>query len=132
MKRELRSAMFIGSTIEEVNCQLNDFLIQNHLCPGNHVDFKLEKLGSVYQFIYFYATQVAEGGLDQLKPFVERCAQGKACLGDIEEDIAKWHSVREFCGEPLHVFLGMTRDEYSAWVKDPTILSTIVRDHIKE
>lgn len=130
MKRELRSEMFLGSTIEEIKQQLNLFLIENHICPGNHVDFELCKLGNVYQFIYFYATVVvAEDKPQESKPFVYRCADGEARLQDIDDEVAKWHSSPKTMNDPLYVFLGMTWGEYCRWVHNPNSLASIVKKY---
>ena len=53
--RELRSKIFLGSTTEEIELELNNFIKESKMCPGNYVNSKLYKLGSVYQLLFFYA-----------------------------------------------------------------------------
>lgn len=36
--------------------------------------------------------------------------------------IEEWHTAPNDDGTPLHHYLGMTWDEYGAWVKDPTAI----------
>lgn len=55
----------------------------------------------------------------------------RACAGDfgdlhtaIDDAIDAWHEGPE--GLPLHVALGMTRDEYAAWVENDHLLGEIV------
>ena len=54
-RRVLRSSMFLGSTLEEVEEEFGCFLIDKNVCPGNYVDIKLYKHGNVYQLIFVYA-----------------------------------------------------------------------------
>lgn len=60
MRRELRQHIFLGSTTEEINTQVDKFLKENHICPGNYIDFKLNKLGDVYQYQFVYAELVQD------------------------------------------------------------------------
>jgi len=55
----------------------------------------------------------------------------RACAGDfgdlhiaIDDAIDAWHEGPE--GLPLYVALGMTWDEWAAWVKSPCLLDEIV------
>jgi hypothetical protein len=61
IRRVLRQHIFLGSTTEEINAKVDEFLLQKQICVGNYVDFKLEKLGNVYQYIFVYAELI---GLD--------------------------------------------------------------------
>lgn len=56
--RVLRTKMFLGSMIENVDKELDSFLRKNNICVGNYVDIKLHKLGGVYQLILVYAEVV--------------------------------------------------------------------------
>jgi len=55
MRRVLRVRIFLGSTVEEINAQIIPFLVDSNICVGNYIDFKLHKLGNVYQLIFVYA-----------------------------------------------------------------------------
>ncbi|MFW6007949.1 MAG: hypothetical protein ACOCP8_01680 [archaeon] len=55
MERQLRVKYFLGSTIEEIENQEFNFLVNNNMCPGNFVYEKLYKYGSVYQKVLYYA-----------------------------------------------------------------------------
>lgn len=54
-RRVLRTEIFLGSTTEELNEQLNTFLQKECICPGNYIEYKLCKLGNVYQLIFVFA-----------------------------------------------------------------------------
>ena len=58
MDRVLRQKIFLGSTTETINDEVDRFLIKKNLCVGNYVDVKLVKLGNVYQYILIYAELV--------------------------------------------------------------------------
>ena len=58
MRRVLRQHIFLGSTTEELNAAVETFLVEKNICVGNYIDFKLNKLGSVYQYILVYAELV--------------------------------------------------------------------------
>lgn len=55
----LRVKWFLGSTTEEVQKQMDEFLSPG-VCPGNYVDLKLWKHGDVYQAVLVYAELVNE------------------------------------------------------------------------
>ena len=57
--------------------------------------------------------------------FIAMCVAGGAMPEDIDEFIDKWHEGDSKV--PIYEYLGMTRDEYHSWVKDPNALSHIVR-----
>lgn len=59
VRRVLRMKIFLGSTIEEIEAAVAEFLGRENLCVGNYVDVKLHKLGNVYQLVLPYA-QVIE------------------------------------------------------------------------
>ena len=56
--------------------------------------------------------------------YVEACLAGEALLYEIDDYIETWHTSDSLL--PLHEFLGMTEQEYEAWVEDETALSTIL------
>lgn len=51
--RFLRIRFFLGSTLEEIQVQVDAFVAA--ICPGNFVDLKLWKFGGVYQAALIYA-----------------------------------------------------------------------------
>jgi len=48
----------LGSTTEEIDDKVHHFLEPKGMCPGNYIDFKLHKLGQVYQAVLVYAELV--------------------------------------------------------------------------
>ena len=58
--RELRLRIFLGSTLEEIERDVNDWCKDAGMCPGNLVKSDLHKHGSVYQLLVWYAEVVAE------------------------------------------------------------------------
>lgn len=59
--------------------------------------------------------------------FIAMCLSGEVAPDDIDEFVGKWH---EGDGKgAIYEYLGMTREEYFAWVRDPNALSDIVRAH---
>lgn len=61
MRRVLRTKMFLGSTLEEIESKLTAFLSEKNICIGNYVEYQLYKLGNVYQVVLVYA-ELIEGG----------------------------------------------------------------------
>ena len=57
--------------------------------------------------------------------FIEACLAGDRDPDDIDDYIDEWHAGGS--GVPLWAFLGMTRDEYGAWVASPSRLPDIIR-----
>ena len=55
VRRVLRMKIFLGSTTEEVEAAVAEFLERENVCVGNYVDAKLYKLGNVYQLVLPYA-----------------------------------------------------------------------------
>lgn len=60
------------------------------------------------------------------KTFIEKCLSGEAVPDEIDDYIDYWHEHET--GNILYEFLGMTREEYSAWIFDPDGLSNILAD----
>jgi len=58
--RVLNTKVFLGSTTEEIEEKLQKFLEENNVCPGNYIDYKLYKLGNVYQLIFVFAKLLLE------------------------------------------------------------------------
>lgn len=69
---------------------------------------------------------------DEDEPYrAQRTFMERACAGEfgdlhtsIDDAIDAWHTGPE--GLPLHVALGLTWEEYAAWVKSPRLLGEIV------
>lgn len=59
-----------------------------------------------------------------MSSFIEKCARGEALLDEIDDYVGLWH--KGGTGLLLHKFLGMTKNEYSLWVRDPHVLPFIV------
>jgi hypothetical protein len=57
--------------------------------------------------------------------FVEQCLSGDVLEDEIDDFVEQWHA-SENISEDLHVFLGMTWDEYSVWATKPSILPFIL------
>lgn len=58
VRRVLRMKFFLGSTMEEIEVAVSEFLERENVCVGNYVDVRLHKLGNVYQFVLPYAEVV--------------------------------------------------------------------------
>lgn len=61
--------------------------------------------------------------------FVDLCGRGDASPDQIDDFIDLWHE--DGSGLGLHDFLGMTWEEYSAWVVNPGLLPRIIDAHRK-
>ena len=61
--------------------------------------------------------------------FVESCLRGKAGLADIDSFVERWHLGDD--ARPHHEFLGLTAEEYAAWVRDPDALRFILLAHAR-
>ena len=62
-----------------------------------------------------------------MSSFIEMCLSGDTLPDDIDDFVDKWHESDSDL--PIHEYLGMTRDEYLSWVKDPSVLLHIVSAH---
>jgi hypothetical protein len=56
--------------------------------------------------------------------FIDLCLQGKVLIDEIDDFVARWHE-QDF-GMDLHEFLGMSWQEYEAWVHDHDYLPYII------
>jgi len=61
---------------------------------------------------------------DPKRTFLELCAAGRAAPAEIDDYVDRWHD--EASDQALHEYLGMTREEYAAWVKDASSLVGIL------
>lgn len=57
--------------------------------------------------------------------FIEKCLRGDSLPQDINDYVDYWHQGES--DQPLYAFLGMTREEYGAWVERPDTLSSILK-----
>lgn len=64
------------------------------------------------------------------KTFVQKCISGEATVEEIDDYIDQWHNGNH--SEPLHEFLGMTEEEYNAWVADHKKIYEIIVSAIKK
>ena len=64
---------------------------------------------------------------DRQATFVEACLSGTAGLADVDRFVERWHLGGDT--RPLHEFLGLTPQEYAAWVEDPQTLRFILLAH---
>jgi len=64
------------------------------------------------------------------RTFIDKCLSGDAFLHEIDDWVESWHNTPSEL--KLHEFLGMIKNEYKLWVKDPDMLSYIIaakREH---
>ena len=61
---------------------------------------------------------------DNSPTFIDLALNGQAVADEIEDFIELWHDGTG--PEPLHEFLGMTREEYSLWLNNADNLSLIL------
>ncbi len=62
-----------------------------------------------------------------LNSFVDHCRSGQASVADMDDYVERWHAGP--CAVDLHDYLGMTWDEYAAWVANPDLLPLIIKAH---
>jgi hypothetical protein len=62
--------------------------------------------------------------------FIDKCISGDAFLDEVDDYIDAWHDDTSEDAE-LHEYLGMTWQEYSLWITNPSILGTIVETRRK-
>lgn len=58
--------------------------------------------------------------------FIDLCLKGDLLIEEIDDYVEDWHEGRDGLDQELHEFLGMTLDEYSEWMRYPSILSYIL------
>ena len=63
-----------------------------------------------------------------MKNFIQDVINGTTDINSINDYIEKWHTGTS--KKTLHKFLGMSRNQYCAWVEDANILSIII-DHYR-
>lgn len=63
--------------------------------------------------------------------FLSEYLAGNATLEDIDDYIEIWHTDPVGEGIELYNFLGLTWNEYTAWVMNPNVLKDICESHRK-
>lgn len=66
-----------------------------------------------------------------MKTFIQCCIEGSAEPEEIDNYIDIWHEMDSDIDIELCEFLGMTKDEYAAFVKNPEYINTIILDQIR-
>lgn len=56
--------------------------------------------------------------------FIDLCLSGNALLEEVDDYVGSWHSSDSSL--ELYKYLGMTKQEYSLWVADASVLPFIV------
>jgi hypothetical protein len=59
------------------------------------------------------------------RSFVDLCLQGQVAIDEIDDYIAKWHHSNEDNANIVS-YLGMTKEEYDLFVRDPEALALII------
>ena len=59
--------------------------------------------------------------------FIQMCLSGYSMLDEVDDYVESWHDGNSKL--PLHIFLGMSKSEYSLWVADPDVLPFIIEAH---
>lgn len=59
--------------------------------------------------------------------FLTAVSLGKATEDDIDDWVERWHTNPELSDIPLHEYLGMTREEYYQWAKDPDAIRMLLK-----
>lgn len=59
------------------------------------------------------------------KTFIDKCINGEALPGEIDDYIDKWHDGIDI-NRSLYQFLGMTPADYNAWITTPSLLLDII------
>ncbi len=57
--------------------------------------------------------------------FIDLCLAGNVLLEEIDEFVDQWHEAP--AGSELHDYLGMTKEEYSLWLRVPDALPYIIK-----
>lgn len=60
---------------------------------------------------------------ERTRTFVDRFLRGEVTAAEIDDDIDRWHAGGSAL--PLHAYLGMTIEEYAAWVVDASSLEKL-------
>jgi hypothetical protein len=58
-------------------------------------------------------------------PFIELYLKGKVLPEKIDDYVDQWHANPG--GQEIYEFLGMSREEYGLWLRDPKVLPQIAQ-----
>lgn len=58
------------------------------------------------------------------KNFVELCLNGNALIEEIDDFVDRWHHGSD--NTSLRDFLGLSKSEFSLWIKDPDVLPYVI------
>ncbi len=58
--------------------------------------------------------------------FIDKCINGDSFLDEVDDYVDAWHDDNASEDTELYQYLGMTWQEYSLWVTNPSILGEIV------
>jgi hypothetical protein len=58
------------------------------------------------------------------RSFIDLCVHGNATVDEIDDYIEKWHHSKEDIN--IISYLGMTKEEYDLFVRDPDALTLII------
>lgn len=58
--------------------------------------------------------------------FIELCLKGDVLTDEIDDFVQDWHDGKAGADQDLHVFLGMSWEEYSVWATNPSMLPYIL------
>jgi hypothetical protein len=66
-----------------------------------------------------------EGASMSNRSFIELCLTGDIVMDEIDDFVERWHEDASVT-QPIHEFLGMTKEEYALWVEQPGSLRLIL------
>ena len=70
---------------------------------------------------------MSEINAEEDAPFIKLCLQGKVSPAAINDFIEAWNKTDPMWREPLYEYLGLEKPEFALWVRDPDMLTHIVR-----
>lgn len=62
--------------------------------------------------------------------FIKQCLEGSAQPDEIDDFVDRWHANEAGKAVDLRNFLGMTKIEYAAWMRNPKELQIILQDRV--
>lgn len=58
--------------------------------------------------------------------FMDEVRAGRQALSQVDEWVARWHSGNAGYAGELREFLGLTVEQYAAWLRDSSVLADFV------
>ena len=92
------------------------------ICFELHDDFYDEATGKAVQPYY---------GPRDGETFFQKCLNGEERPEAIDDYVESWHKAKEEA-LPLHRFLGMTSEEYSAWAANPDSIYKLLFERLRD